>query len=241
MPKYIELSDMFKWQAKHYKIIRKKEDLRIGDLVHLFHSRITSNDPNTWEGWGHVCCVGEKRGSKVIMYDTGQRFISTGDFKKEFTVNSKNEPTGVYNNYDGWVGIHFVELSGNNGEVKGDSELAVEVIAGKWGSGPIRKLRLGKRYDNVQSRVNYFLNGTTAGREAYLRAAASYVLKGFAGNDSDRMSFFRLDYGPVQQKVNWVLKTAKDVIEGKYGNNAERKRKLGIDYSLVQDQVNRMI
>ena len=55
------------------------------------------------------------------------------------------------------------------------------------------------------------------------------------------MKFFRRDYGPVQRKVNWVIKTAKDVIAGKYGNSAERKRKLGIDYDLVQAQVNRMV
>lgn len=240
-PKYIDYSYRFKDHGRRYKVVRKKEDLRIGDLIHLFHKRVTSNDPNTWNEWGHVCCVGEKRGKTIITYDTGSRFISTGNFKKEFTVNSKNEPTGVYDNYVGWVGIHFVDLAGNNGEVKGDSELAVEVIAGKWGSGAIRAIRLGKRYKNVQSRVNYFLNGTSAGQAAYLRAAASYVLKGFAGNDFDRMKFFGKNYADVQNKVNWVVKTAQDVIAGKYGNDAERKRKLGIDYDLVQAQVNRMV
>lgn len=241
MPKYMELSDMFKWQAKHYKVIRSKADLQIGDLIHLFHSKITSNDPNTWEGWGHVCCVGEKSGGKIIAYDTGRRFISSGDFKKEFNVNSRNMPIGEYDNYDGWIGIHFVDLAGGNGEVKGDSELAVEVIAGKWGSNLVRRARLGNRYANVQSRVNYFLNGTKQGRDAYLRAAASYVLKGFAGKDEDRAKFFGKDYLPVQKKVNWVLKTAQDVIDGKYGSGEMQKTLLGIDYNLVQDQVNRMV
>ena len=241
MPKYMELSDMFKWQAKHYKVIRSKADLQIGDLIHLFHSKITSNDPNTWEGWGHVCCVGEKRGGKIIAYDTGRRFISSGDFKKEFNVNSRNMPIGEYDNYDGWIGIHFVDLAGGNGEVKGDSELAVEVIAGKWGSNLVRRARLGNRYANVQSRVNYFLNGTKQGRDAYLRAAASYVLKGFAGKEEDRAKFFGNDYLPVQEKVNWVIKTAQDVIDGKYGSGEMRKTLLGIDYNLVQDQVNRMV
>ncbi|MBO7726894.1 MAG: hypothetical protein J6S50_00425 [Oscillospiraceae bacterium] len=241
MPKYMELSDMFKWQARHYKVIRKKEDLKIGDLIHLFHSHITSNDPGTWSGWGHVCCVGEKRGNTIIAYDTGRRFISSGDFKKEFNVNSKNEPIGEYDNYDGWVGIHFVELSGNNGEVKGDSDLAVEVIAGKYGSGPMRAVKLGKRYDAVQKRVNYFLGGSSAGRAAYLRAAAGYVLKGYAGTDEERRKFFGKDYAAVQDKVNWVIRTARDVIANKYGKADDRKAALGIDYDLVQQQVNRMV
>ena len=241
MPKYIELSDMFKWQAKHYKVIRKKEDLRIGDLIHLFHSRITSKDPDTWSGWGHVCCVGEKRGNTIIAYDTGRRFISSGNFKKVFDVNSKNEPVGEYNNYDGWIGIHFVELSGSNGEVKGDSELAVEVIAGKWGAGAEREKRLGNRYQKVQSRVDYFLGGTKPGRAAYLRAAASYVLKGYAGNEKDRELFFGKNYPEVQKEVNYVIQTAKDVLSGKYGSGDERKKALGIDYDLIQQQVNRMV
>lgn len=241
MPKYIELSDMFKWQAKHYKVIRKKEDLRIGDLIHLFHDRITSNDPNTWSGWGHVCCVGEKRGNTIIAYDTGRRFISSGNFKKVFDVNSKNEPVGEYNNYDGWIGIHFVEMAGNNGEVKGDSELAVEVIAGKWSAGDERKKRLGNRYQKVQSRVDYFLGGTKPGRAAYLRAAASYVLKGYAGNEKDRELFFGKNYLEVQKEVNYVIQTAKDVLSGKYGSGDERKKALGIDYDLIQQQVDRMV
>lgn len=240
MPGRVELSDMFKWQARHYKVIRKKSDLRIGDLVHMFGEPVTSDDPNTWEDWHHVCCVGEKRGSTVIMYDTGSRFISTGNFKKEFTVNSKNECTGVYDSYRGWVGIRVVELTGNNGEVKVNSDYAVEVIAGKWGNDAVRVSKLGSRYKEVQRIVNYYLNGTKEGRAAYLRAAASYVLKGFAGKAEERKKFFGKNYNDVQTKVNWVCKTAEEVLNGKYGNNDERKKKLGVDYQLVQDQVNRI-
>lgn len=115
MPGRIKLSDMYKAQARKYKVIRKKSDLRIGDLVHMFGERVTSDDPDTWEDWHHVCCVGEKYGDKVIMYDTGSRFISSGNFKHELTVNGNNEPTGDYSSYDGWVGIRIVELAGNGG------------------------------------------------------------------------------------------------------------------------------
>ena len=240
-PGKFDYSYRFKWFGNNYPIIRKKADLRVGDLVHFFHDPIKSNNPDTWTGWGHVACVGEKSGNTVILYDTGNRFIRTGNFKKPFTVDAHGKPTGEYDNYEGWVGIHIIDLAGNNGEVKGDSELAVEVIAGKWGSGIVRVAKLGKRYDAVQSRVNYFLGGTASGRSAYLRAAASYVLKGFAGNDDERRKFFGKNYGDVQDKVNWVIKAAQDVLDGKYGSGDVRKANLGIDYNLVQDQVNRMV
>ena len=74
-----------------------------------------------------------------------------------------------------------------------------------------------------------------------MRAAASYTLKGFAGNAEERKKFFGKDYDAVQGKVNWVIKTAGDVISGKYGNAEERRARLGIDYDLVQAQVNRMV
>ena len=241
MPDKIKLSDMLNSQGRKFKVIRKKEDLRIGDLIHMFGEPITSDDPTTWKDWHHVCCVGERRGGRVITYDSGSRFIRSGNFKFELKVDADNELIGDYDDYVGWVGIRIVELTGNTGEVKGDSELAVEVIAKKWGSGIVRMVRLGKRYDKVQARVNYFLNGTSAGRAAYLRAAASYVLKGFAGNDADRVKFFGKDYAAVQEKVNWTIKTAQAVIRDEYGKDAERRAKLGIDYQLVQDEVNRMV
>lgn len=240
MPDKIKLSDMYKAQARKYKVIRNKADLRIGDLVHMFGERITSDNPDTWDDWHHVCCVGEKRGNTVIMYDSGSRFISSGNFKHELTVNSKNELTGDYSSYTGWVGIRIVELANNNGEVKANRDYAVEVIAGKWGKGEERKKKLGSRYDTVQTAVNYYLTQGDAGRQAYLRSAAGYVLKGFAGSGAARQRFFGKNYKDVQNKVNWVVKTAQDVLKGKYGTGEERKKKLGADYDLVQAEVNRM-
>ncbi len=240
-PKAFDYSYRYKWLARNHKVIHKKEDLQIGDMIHFFHSPIDSMDPDKWAGWGHVNCVGEKHGNDIVLYDTGNRFIRTGNFKKPFTVDSKNRPTGEFDNYDGWIGIRVIELAGGNGDVKGDSELAVEVIAGKWGAGDERKKRLGNRYQKVQSRVDYFLGGTKHGRAAYLRAAASYVLKGYAGKEKDRELFFGKDYPEVQKEVNYVIQTAKDVMSGKYGSGDERKKALGIDYDLIQQQVNRMV
>lgn len=240
-PKVFDYSYRFKWHARNHQVIHSKSNLRIGDLIHFFHSPVTSMDPDTWAGWGHVACVGEKHGDEIVLYDFGNRFINTANFKKPFTVDKLNRPTGLYDNYDGWVGIRVVVLDGNNGDVKGDSELAVEVIAGKWGSGDDRKRKLGNRYAKVQSRVDYFLGGSKAGHAAYLRAAASYVLQGYAGNEKEREEFFGKNYPEVQQEVNYVIQTAKDVMAGKYGNDEERRKALGIDYDLIQSQVNRMV
>lgn len=241
MPDRIKLSDMYKAQARKYKVIRNKADLHIGDLVHMFGHRITSDNPDTWYDWHHVCCVGEKRGNTVIMYDSGSRFISSGDFKHELIVDKNNEPEGDYTSYHGWVGIRVVELAGNTGEVKAIKDYAVEVIAGKWGKGEDRKKALGSRYGTVQTAVNYYLTQGDKGRQAYLRSAAGYVLKGFAGKGTDRQKFFGNNYTDVQNKVNWVIKTAQDVINGKYGTGEVRKKALGADYDLVQAQVNRMV
>lgn len=238
MPKYTKLSDLFRQQGRNYKVIRNRADLRIGDLVHMFGERVTSSNPDTWDDWHHVCCVGEKSGSNVIMYDSGSRFISSGNFKVPFTVDSDNEPAGSYGNYHGWVGIRLVELTNNNGEPKRMGDYAVEVIAGMWGTGEARKKALGSRYNTVQRFVNHFLS--PEGREDYLRTCASYTLKGFAGSGDARKKFFGKDYNDVQKKVNWTIQAAKDVLAGKYGTGIERKRKLGADYSIVQDQVNRM-
>ena len=238
MPGCIKLSDMYKGQARRYKVVRNKADLRIGDLVHMFGYRIASDDPDSWEDWHHVCCVGEKRGGTVIMYDSGSRFISSGDFKVPFEVDGNNEPVGSYGNYHGWVGIHVVDLVGNTGEVMEDPDYAVEVIAQKWGKGDDRAELLGKRYEPVQKLVNFYLS--EEGRSDYLRAAAGYVLKGFAGRDTSREKFFGKDYADVQDKVNWTIQAARDVLDNKYGKDKERQEKLGADYDLVQAQVNRI-
>lgn len=230
-------SDRFKGAVNAgAKVIRKRSDLRVGDLVHFFHSRVTSDDPYTWNGWGHVAIVGEVSGNSVILYDTGNRFIRSGNFKMSFTVNSSNAPTGTYDNYDGWAAVRMFDIKD---EVKTVADYAVEVIAGKWGKGEERKKLLGKRYDNVQALVNKFLS--PEGHKAYFRAAAAYTLKGYAGNDAARKKFFGKNYSDVQKMVDWTIKTAKEVISGKYGTGEARKKALGLEYDLVQGQVNRMV
>ena len=73
------------------------------------------------------------------------------------------------------------------------------------------------------------------------------VLKGKYGTGAkigttryNKLALNGYDPDSVQDKINWVIKTAKDIKDGKtsYGNNEERRNKLGIWYEVVQKQIN---
>jgi hypothetical protein len=244
-PKAIDSSDRFKGQVNAgMKIIRNVNDLRVGDLIHFFHSKITSNNPETWKGWGHVACVGEISDGKVYTYDTGNRFIRSGTYMYLFSVNTNNAPTGTYDNYEGWVGIRVCELAGNLGTDMYISDIAVATIHGDYGSGDVRKEALGSKYEDVQSRVNYYLGNPKKHELAKVR----YTLRGYAGSGNDRKRYWGKEYGAVQGKANAVIKTALEIIHGTkkgkaYGKNATRLKnidaELGEGYGqLVQNYIN---
>lgn len=245
MPKAINASDRFKGQVNAgMKIIRKKSDLRVGDLIHFFHSKITSDNPNTWNGWGHVACVGEIKGSNVYTYDTGNRFIRSGNFKFAFSVNSNNAPTGTYDNYEGWVGIRVCTLADTVNPDMYIADLAVATIHGDFGSGNERKELLGDKYESVQNRVNYYLSNP----KKYMLAKVRYTLRGYAGSGKDREEYWGSEYQTIQNKVNSVIDTALAIIHGTkkgkaYGKNEERikniDKELGTGYGeLVQKFIN---
>ena len=93
------------------------------------------------------------------------------------------------------------------------SELAQEVLQGKWGNGADRKKKLteaGYDYDKVQAEVNKLVKGTTTTTAP-------------------------------KKKTNEEI--AKEVLQGKWGNGSVRKKKLtdaGYNYSLIQALVNKM-
>lgn len=70
------------------------------------------------------------------------------------------------------------------------------------------------------------------------------VLDGLWGKNKereDRLTAAGYDYKKVQNRVNYVVKTANEVLQGKYGNSLKRKLALGKNYDIVQKQVNRML
>ena len=73
---------------------------------------------------------------------------------------------------------------------------------------------------------------------------ADEVLDGLWGNNKDRenrLTAAGYNYQDVQNRVNYIVKTANDVLKGKYGNGGKRLAALGKNYSIVQRQVNRML
>lgn len=103
---------------------------------------------------------------------------------------------------------------------KSVTEIAKEVIAGKWGNGSARKEKLkaaGYDPDEVQAKVNSLLGASTSS----------------SGTSNSS--------GSAKKSVDTI---AKEVIAGKWGNGSERKQKLkaaGYDPDEVQKRVNQLM
>lgn len=181
----------------------------------------------------------------------GQPGDQTG---KEFLIRS-------YRNYPWTNVLRYTESNtpSNSGSKKSVSEVAVEVIAGKWGNGDARKNALeaaGYNYSEVQAAVNAKLSGNTTAAKKSISEIAKEVIAGKWGNGDDRkkkLTAAGYDYSAVQKEVNKqmsgssgksVTELAKEVIAGKWGNGEERKKKLtaaGYDYAAVQKKVNELL
>ena len=88
---------------------------------------------------------------------------------------------------------------------KSVDELAQEVIAGKYGNGQERKDALGNRYEEVQARVNFILEGQTINNEVNIDEIAYYVIRGDYGNGEERKQRLEAagyDYNTIQNRVN---------------------------------------
>lgn len=142
---------------------------------------------------------------------------------------------------------------------KSVSQIADEVIAGKWGNGDARKNALeaaGYNYSEVQAAVNAKLSGGSAPAKKSNAEIAKEVIAGKWGNGDDRKKKLQAagyDYNAVQAEVNKQLGSsgsapkksvdtiAQEVIAGKWGNGDDRKNRLtaaGYDYNAVQKAVN---
>lgn len=132
------------------------------------------------------------------------------------------------------------------------SEIAKEVIAGKWGNGDARIAALtAAGYDAaaVQAEVNRQLGASSKKSVAEI---AKEVIAGKWGNGDDRVNRLRsagYDPNAVQAEVNKQLgassksvnQIADEVIAGKWGNGDDRIKRLrsaGYDPNAVQAAVN---
>ena len=137
--------------------------------------------------------------------------------------------------------------------LKTATELAREVLDGKWGNGEDRKARLtaaGYDYKTVQAEVNRLLQPKKKTADELARE----VLDGKWGNGADRkarLTAAGYNYDEIQAKVNELCKPkktvdqlAREVIQGKWGTGLNRKQRLtaaGYDYNAVQKRVNQLM
>lgn len=90
------------------------------------------------------------------------------------------------------------------------TDLAYEVIAGKWGNGLDRKNNLtnaGYDYNSVQAKVNELLSNKTITKT--VDQLAQEVIKGKWGNGTERktkLTAAGYDYNKIQTRVNQLLK-----------------------------------
>lgn len=93
---------------------------------------------------------------------------------------------------------------------KSVTDIAKEVIAGKWGNGTDRVNKLkanGYNADEVQSKVNEILYGTTFNKD-YINKIANEVIQGKWGNGDERKKRLEgagYNYSEIQSAVNKLL------------------------------------
>ena len=82
------------------ELVSNIDDLLVGDLVHMYKS----------DGWRHVAIVGERDPATgdVILYDAGNRYITTGKYKKVFKEFSGDDYSGA--GYIRWVGRRLFDI-----------------------------------------------------------------------------------------------------------------------------------
>ena len=220
------------WATSYGKTVTKKRDLRPGDMVHFFARSVDRSKPSTWStgAWKHVAIVYAVEDGKVWLADFGSRFVKSKEPLHYMPINDSPMAGGEYGTRY-WTAVHAFDLED---DMKTVDDRAVELRRDIESYLAAKKAEYGEE-------VYTMAQGYQVNREAYLRAAADYVLNGYAGSGEARKVFFGEDYADVQEKVNWVIKMAEDVIIGKYGSGDVRKAALGDDYYVVQAQVNRIL
>lgn len=87
-------------------------------------------------------------------------------------------------------------------------QLALDVIAGKYGNGQERKDKLGSKYREVQNEVNKILSVNKSNKKS-VDELAKEVIQGKWGNGKDRKTRLTnagYDYRTIQNRVNELLR-----------------------------------
>ena len=164
----------------------------------------------------------EKRYTSWIAHYTS----GTDKYKGEFDI-WQNSSTGKVNGISGNVDTNYMyrdlisEVKGKRTATtatkpvitvkKSVTEIAKEVINGKWGNGDDRKNRITKAgydYDKVQKKVNELLKISSSQAKKSVDQIAREVIAGKWGNGQDRKNRLTkagYDYNIVQKRVNQLI------------------------------------
>ena len=161
---------------------------------------------------------------KVLVSDLNYRSCGSMDGtvngqtgKGVFTIVEVKDGWGKLKSGAGWIYLlnsDYCTVLGTTATAtpvpaKTITEIAKEVIAGKWGNGSDRKNALeeaGYNYSEVQDKVNELCSVPT---KKSMEEIAKEVIRGEWGNGSDRKNRLQAagyDYSEVQSKVNALLK-----------------------------------
>ena len=142
--------------------------------------------------------------------------------KGVFTITQISGEWGKLKSGAGWIYLANSSYLTINSTVAGSgssstpaksvTEIAKEVIAGKWGNGTDRKNRLeasGYNYNSVQNEVNRLLSGgsSTSSKKSN-EEVAKEVIRGEWGNGADRKNRLEAagyNYNTIQNLVNKML------------------------------------
>ena len=126
----------------------------------------------------------------------------------------KNRLTNAGYDYDEVQSAVNKKLNGSStttSSKKSVSQIAKEVIAGKWGNGETRKKKLeaaGYNYSTVQAEVNKQLGSSSSSKKS-IDTIAKEVIAGKWGNGETRKKKLEAagyNYSTVQRRVNQMLK-----------------------------------
>ena len=147
-------------------------------------------------------------GAKVL---TESKYLTSGNYIKagDILLNDDHH-VAIAITSGPYAGSTTTGTATNTGDTKKSvTEIAKEVLAGKWGNGDERKNRLtsaGYNYNEVQKKVNELATGTA---KKSVTEIAKEVLAGKWGNGDARKSKLTsagYDYNAVQKEVNRLLK-----------------------------------
>ena len=147
-------------------------------------------------------------GAKVL---TDSKYLTSGNYIKagDILLNDDHH-VAIAVTSGPYAGSATTGSTTNAGSTKKSvTEIAKEVLAGKWGNGDARKNKLisaGYNYNEVQQKVNELAAGTT---KKSVTEIAKEVIAGKWGNGDARKNKLisaGYDYNAVQKEVNRLLK-----------------------------------